>query len=103
MPFDVRSRDLEGPPEVAVDTDTEECAPLRARPETNAAEVECMPDGLRGRITEADDPSPDPKPSSEPVRRYVGIRERDNTAWLHLEMEDGKSGWARANDLTWAN
>jgi|GEM_PF-5273191 len=102
LPFDVRTRNLAAPPQIVAGSETDSCVPLRPRPEAGASEVACVPDGSRGSITAAEDPSPGPKPSAEPVGRYAGVRGPDNVVWLHVQMESGTEGWARADQLGWA-
>ena len=102
MPFEVRSDRLEKAPMVQFAGEGG-CVPLRSKPEASAPEVRCMTAGFGGEITEADDPSPGPKPSNEPVARYAGVRTTDNITWLHIKVADGATGWARADDLRWAD
>jgi hypothetical protein len=103
LPFDVRTSGIDAPPQIEVGNDTDNCAKLFARPELSASELECMPDGLHGQVTQVDDPATPSKPSSEPPRRVAGIEDASGAVWLHVDMADGASGWARTTDLTWAD
>ncbi len=102
MPFQARTAAIDPAPAVAVDP-SEGCAPLRERPHGDAPQIDCLPRGRQGKVTEVDDPETASKPSAEPPRRYAGIEDASRTVWLHLEMADGATGWAQADQLTWAN